>query len=222
MKKANTAENAKKDTIYVSSTLGWREYFGESALIVFSVLLALFLTEALNKAHDKRNTKEELKNIAIELKRNENSLLELQKYNSTVLLRIESSLKNKSLQDSLVSNGEFHLKIIAPDGVLYRYLEDDAWTVAKNNNIISKIDIRSFTVLNKIYADQQRILKVEDEVARVIFDRASRDPKQVQTTLILIRDIYHGWAVDRVPGLISRIDTAMEMLEKNQKITSGI
>lgn len=222
MKKANTAENAKKDTIYVSSTRGWREYFGESALIVFSVLLALFLTEALNKAHDKRNTKEELKNIAIELKRNENSLLELQKYNSTVLLRIESSLKNKSLQDSLVSNGEFHLKIIAPDGALYRYLEDDAWTVAKNNNIISKIDIRSFTVLNKIYADQQRILKVEDEVARVIFDRSSRDPKQVQTTLILIRDIYHGWAVDRVPGLISRIDTAMEMLEKNQKITSGI
>jgi hypothetical protein len=135
-----------------------------------------------------------------------------------VLIRIESALNNKKIQDSLVSGNEFHLNVIAPDGVLYRYLEEDAWTVAKNNNIISKVDIKSISLLTKIYEDQQRIIKVEDEVARVIFDRTSRDPKQVLVTLKLIRDIYHGWAVDRIPGLFSRMDAAIEMLEKEQVI----
>jgi hypothetical protein len=218
MKKEHDSENLKKETIYIHSLRGWKEYIGESALIIFSVLLALFLTEAVNKAHDRRNTKEELNNIVIELKNNKKALLEMQIYNSKVLEKIESALKNRIIQDSLVSNNEFHLNVIAPEGVLYRYLEDDAWTVAKSNNIISKVDIKSISILNRIYEDQQRIGKVENEVARVIFERNARDPKQVLTTLILIRDIYHGWAVDRVPGLLSRMDTAIKMLEKDQKL----
>jgi hypothetical protein len=218
MKKIQNEKNILKDRIYVHSIRGWKEYLGESALIVFSVLLALFLTEAVNKLHERRNTKEQLKNIVIELKRNKKAIMEMQQYNSKVLVKIESSLNNRLVQDSLVSNNEFHLNIIAPDGVLYRYMENDAWTVAKNNSIMSKVDIKTISVLTRIYEDQQRIGKVEDEVARVIFDRTSRDPKQTKTTLILIRDIYHAWAVDRVPGLLERIDEAVEMLEKDQMI----
>jgi hypothetical protein len=54
--------------------------------------------------------------------------------------------------------------------------------------------------------------KIEEEVARIIFDRASREPKQIKTTLILIKDIYHGWAVDRIPGLLSEINIALDKI----------
>lgn len=67
---------------------------------------------------------------------------------------------------------------------------------------MSKVDVETIVLLTKVYEDQGRMMKVEDEVAKIIFDRASRDPKQVRTTLILIRDIYHGWAVDRTVGLL--------------------
>ena len=43
---------------------------------------------------------------------------------------------------------------------------------------MSKVDGETIAMLTKVYEDQARMMKVEDEVAKVIFDRASRDPKQ--------------------------------------------
>jgi len=203
-----------KNKVYVYPIRNWKEYLGESCMIIFSVLLALIVTEYINKSHERENTRSLLKNIIVELNHNKKAIQEMQVYNLQVLRKIDSALLNKNIQAELVSNDEFHLNVIAPQGVLFRYLDQEAWTVAKNNNIMSKIDIESVTIHSKLYEDQVRIGKVEDEVARVIFDRASRDPKQVHQTLILIRDIYHGWAVDRVPELLSKIDKAIGKIER--------
>jgi len=214
-------KNKEKNASCVKPTRGWKEYSGDSLLIVFSVLLALFLTEGVNKLHQRRNTKDLLRNVASELRNNKKAILEMQKYNLKVLSKIDSALTSKIIQDSLISNDEFHLNIIAPAGVLFRYMEDDAWTIAKSNNIMSRIDIESISILTKIYKDLERIMKVEDEVAKVVFDRTSRDPRQVHATLVLIRDIYHGWVVDRAAGLIFRIDIALSKIEGNQEYNPG-
>ena len=203
-----------KNKTYVYPIRNWKEYLGESVMIIFSVLLALFVTEFINKLHERENTRSLLNNIIVELNHNKKAIQEMQVYNLQVLNKIDSALVKNNLQDELVSNDEFHLKVIAPQGVLYRYLDNEAWTVAKNNNIMSKLDIESVSILTKIYEDQDRIGKVEDEVAGIIFDRASRDPKQVHLTLLLIRDIYHGWAIDRMPDLLSKIDKAKSKIEQ--------
>ena len=199
---------------YVYPIRDWREYLGESFMIVFSVLLALLLTEHLNKLHEKENTKTLLKSIETELNHNKKALQEMQDYNLMVLSKIDSVLMDKKLQRKLVSKDEFHLDVIAPHGIQYRFLDNDAWAIGKNNNIISKIDIETVSILTKVYENQDRIAKIEDEVAKVIFDRDSRDPRQVRKTLILIKDIYHGWVVDRVPGLLSQMDSAIVKIEK--------
>lgn len=203
--------------IYVYQKRDWKEYFGESLLIIFSVLLALILTEYLNKLHERRKTKEMLRSIVIELNHNKKAIEEMKVYDLIVLKKIDSALINVSLQNKLVGNDEFHLNIIAPDGILFRYLDKDSWVVAKNNDILSKIDIESVSILTKVYEDLDKMSKVEDEVAKVIFDRASRDPKQIHATLIIIRDIYHGWAVDRIPGLLSQIDAAIAKVEADYR-----
>lgn len=211
----NVDVSTKKDKTYVYPIKDWKEYLGESFLIIFSVLLALIVTEYINKIHQRENTKSLLKSIVVELNHNKKAIQEMHEYNLQVLSKIDSALLKRNLQDKIVTNDEFHLEEIAPQGVLYRYLDNEAWTIAKNNNIMSKIDIESISILTKVYDDQDRISKVEDEVAKVIFDRASRDPAQVHKTLILIRDIYHGWAVDRVPGLLSKIDSAIGEIESD-------
>ncbi len=209
-------KNPKKDKNYVYSIRDWKEYLGESFLIIFSVLLALFVTEYISKLHERANTKVLLKNIVLELKHNRKAIEEMQVYNIQVLNKIDSILQKKDLQAKIVNNDEFHLNVIAPQGVLYRYLDMEAWTVAKNNNIMGKIDIETISAITKLYEDQGRIVKVEDEVAKIIFDRVSRDQKQVHQTLILIRDIYHGWAVDRVPGLLKKIDKVISKIESEE------
>ena len=207
----NPKKHKKK---YVYPIRDWKEYLGESLMIVFSVLLALFLTEHINKLHERENTKSLLRSISAELNHNRKFILEMQDYNLMVLSKIDSVLVDKKLQKKLVSKDEFHLEVIAPHGIQYRFLDNDAWAIGKNNNIISKIDIETVSILTKVYENQDRIAKIEDEVAKVIFDRASRDPRQVRKTLILIKDIYHGWVVDRIPGLLSQIDSAIVKIEK--------
>lgn len=208
-----TETSPKTSKAHVYTIRDWKEYLGESLLIIFSVLLALILTEYINNLHEKENTKSSLKSIVEELDQNKVSIQEMNAYNLQVLKKIDSALVDKEIQQKIVSNDEFHLNVIAPQGALYRYLDDVAWTIAKENNIMSKIDVGTVSVLTKVYKDQNQLYKVEDEVAKVILNRDSRDPDKVHSTLILIRDIYHAWAVDRTPLLLQRIDEAKKKVE---------
>jgi len=203
-------ENSKA---FVYTIRDWKEYLGESLLIIFSVLLALILTEYINSLHEKENTRNIMKSIVAELKQNKTSLQEMNLYNLQVLNNIDSVIVNKKLQQQLVSDDAFKLKVIAPQGALYRYLNNEAWTIAKNNNIMSKVDIETLTILTKVYEDQSRVMKVEDEVAKIILNRDSRDLAKIHSTLIIIKDIYHAWAVDRNEGLLLRIEEAIKKVE---------
>jgi hypothetical protein len=203
--------NVSKTHVY--TIRDWKEYLGESLLIIFSVLLALILSEFINNLHEKENTRILLKSIVAELDHNKIFIQEMNNYNLEVLKKIDSALVDKDLQQKIVSNDEFHLNVIAPQGVLYRYLDDEAWTIAKSNNIMSKLDIETVSVLTKVYEDQTHLYKVEDEVAKVILNRDSRDPNKVHSTLMLIRDNYHAWAVDRTAFLLQKIEDAKKKVE---------
>ncbi len=205
-------ENSDKQEIY--TVRDWKEYIGESLLIVFSVFLALFFTEVINSLHEKNETKELVHNIRTELIRNKQYAAEQYTYNQKVLRSIDSALTNPELQKKIVSNDEFHLNYIAPAGVLYRYLDNVAWDVAKSHNILSKIDFKEASLLTRIYDEQLRIMKVEDEVAKVMFNPESRKTQNVHATLMLIRDNYHAWAVDRAPGLIKQYEEAIGVLKE--------
>jgi hypothetical protein len=200
----------KKPQVYILRD--WKEYAGESFLIIFSVLLALILTEFINNLHEKHETKDLLDNIRRELKINRIFEKEQYAYHQQVLRSIDSALASPELQKKIVSNDEFHLQYIAPHGVLYRYLDDVAWEVAKSHNISSKVDIKTMYLLTYIYQDQARIMKVEDEVAKVFLSREAGKVENAHATLILIKNNYKGWAVDRAPGLLKQYDKAIKLL----------
>ena len=103
---------------------------------------------------------------------------------------------------------------IAPEGVLRHDLSDVAWQIAKQNNIFSKIDLSTYSLLTDIYANQQRITNSEQEIGHVLLSFESRRSENLRTTLILIRDNYHGWAVDRTPNLLNLYQEAIDKLSK--------
>jgi hypothetical protein len=193
----------------------WKEYIGESLLIVFSVFLGLVFTEFINSRHEKSETRELVSNIRAELGKNKQFTIEQYAYDQKVLKSIDSALADPKLQARIVTNDEFHLNYIAPAGVLYRYLDNVAWDVAKGHNILSKISFKQAALLTRIYDEQSRIMKVEDEVAKVMFDPQSRKAVNTHTTLMLIKDNYHAWAVDRAPGLIKQYQEAIELLKED-------
>ncbi|MDP9046569.1 MAG: hypothetical protein M3N14_00425 [Bacteroidota bacterium] len=211
-----SAPGAKKSKPQVYVLRDIREYLGESVLIIFSVLLALILTEYFNNLHEKNQTKDVLNNIKNELIKNKKSEQEQYVYQQGILRRIDSALNNVALQQKMVSNGSFNFKYIAPEGVMLHDLSRVAWQVAQTHNITIKINFVLVEKLTDIYDNQARIDKLEDKVANVLLSYESRRPENVRQTLILIRDNYRGWAFDRAPSLIKKYDEGIAMIDSKK------
>ena len=204
----------EKPEVYILRDI--REYAGESMLIIFSVLLALVLTEYINNLHEKSQTRELMENIKNELIKNKKVEEAQYAYQKAVLKRIDSAINDPALQHKIISNGEFHYEYIfsGNHGVLYGDLSKVAWDVAKSQNIFPKIDIKLVDQLTSIYDDQERIGKLEDKIGGIFLSYESRNENNARQTLILMRDNYKGWAVDRAPGLIRQYDVAIKAIEQ--------
>jgi hypothetical protein len=192
----------------------WKEYAGESMMIIFSVLLALLLTEIFNKIHENQQTHEILGALRQEIIDNKKKEDSQYQYHLQVIKNIDSALANPAMAQKFIHNGEIdeHLKPIAPDGVMSADLNDVAWQVAKQFNIFSKIDFSTYSLLTEIYYHQGLISRAEEDIARVILGWESRKPENLRLTLILMRDHYHAWAVDRAPYLLTLYQQAIDKL----------
>lgn len=213
----NLASRAATDTetpTEVSIARNWKDYLTESLLIVFSVVFALVLTEIFNTMHEKQHTREILNAVRTELINNRKAEEEQYRYHLQVLQNIDSALANPVFGSKFISNGVLNMKTVMPDGVLYRDLNDVAWQVAKQDNIFAKVDLSVYSLLTEIYDNQERITKSEQEIANVLFTRESRTASDNRVTLLLLHDNYHGWAVDRVPGLLKNYSKAIDALRK--------
>jgi hypothetical protein len=211
--KAPVQIKSKKESLPEVITIrNAKEYLGESLLIIFSVVLALLLTELFSKIHENNRTEEIIQQLKQELIDNKKAEEIQYAYHVQVLRKIDSALTHSEFAKQFINNGVLNLKSIAPDGIRRIDLNDIAWQIAKENNILSKLDINISRMLTHIYDQQQHITKSEDEIAKVLLSWESRKPENLQTTLILTSDNYKGWAVDRAPGLLKEYQEAIDKL----------
>jgi hypothetical protein len=209
------SKQVRKERPEVITVRNWKEYLGESLLIVFSVFLALFLTERVSNIREEREARQVLRQLREELIDNKNAVDSQYRYHLQVIQNINAALANPALAQKFINNGEVDstLSPIAPRGVLIRDLNDVAWQLAKQINVFSKIDLNTYGLLTDIYNNQQRITKTEDEIGRLLLSYESRKTENLRMTLILMRDNYHAWAVDRAPRLLNLYERAIEQLK---------
>ena len=206
------SDKKKDDRPEVIIVRNWKEYLGESLLIVFSVALAIILTEVFTKIHENQQTREVLHQLRQELINNNESEEIQYKYHLMVIHNIDSALHDEKLRKAFLDSGLLHLTPIAPVGVMREDLNDIAWQVAKQNNIFSKLDLRTYSLLTDIYDNQAKIIKSEDEIGKLLLSFESREPGNAKATLVLMRDNYYAWAVDRVPRLLNNYKKAINAL----------
>jgi len=151
-----------------------------------------------------------------ELIENKRSETEQYAYHSEVLKKIDSALHDPDIAKKFIADGKVDLSIITPPphGLLLHDLNDVAWQVAKQNNIFSKLDLETYSLLTDIYNNQDRITKSENEIAKVLLAWESRKPENLRTTLILVRDNFQGWAIGRAPALLNLYQRAIDKLSK--------
>jgi hypothetical protein len=207
--KNNPAKTTKPEVVVVRT---FKEYLGESLLIIFSVVLALILTETFNKIHEDHHTSEVLHQLRQELIDNKRLEGEQYQYHLQVLKNIDSALHKPALAKEFIDNGKLSLKGIAPEGVIRHDLNNVAWEIAKQNNVFSKIDLTTYSLLTDIYDNQQRITNSEEKIGAVLLSWESRKPENLRTTLILVRDNYLAWDIERAPKLLHLYQQAIQKL----------
>jgi hypothetical protein len=176
----------------------------------------LVVTEFINNLNDKKRTSEILHQLKDELTDNKKNEEAQYAYHLQVLKNIDSALANPAFAQKFIFNGVIDLDAITPPPhvVILHDLNDVAWQVAKQNNIISKIDLKTYSLLNDIYNNQQRITASEKEIANVILSRESRTAKDNRVTLLLLHDNYLGWDITRAPNLLKLYQQAIDKLSK--------
>jgi hypothetical protein len=115
-------KGVRKELLEVITVRTWKEYVEESVLIVFSVVLALLLTTLFQKLHENKQTREVLHELREQLITNKKSEEIQLTYHLQVLKNIDSALADPAIAQKFINNGVLNLKIIAPEGVLYRDL----------------------------------------------------------------------------------------------------
>jgi len=206
-------QRKKQDRVEVIAVRNWREYLGESMLIIFSVALALVLTEWFSKLNDDRRSREILHQLRVELERNRANEADQYQYHLKIRRRLDSALNNPAYAAKFISNGEVHLDVIADSGVMRHDLDEVAWQIARQNNVLAKLDLSTYSLLADLYDNQERIPKTEDEVAKVLLTQESRKPEYLRTTIILVSDNFYAWSVERGPKMLRLYDEAIKRLK---------
>lgn len=192
----------------------WKEYLGECLLIVFSVILALGLTEYLTNLNEQKKQHEILHQLKEELISNESDAHKQYEYHLQVFKIIDSAKTHPSFAKKILDSGTIHYRILFPRGVLLNDLNEVAWQQAKQNDVFSKMDLQTYGLLTNVYNAQERFLNLEPELAKIFFSYESRKPDNLQVTLTLIHDAVFGWVVERTPHLLKNYQDAINKLNK--------
>ncbi|MFY8298085.1 hypothetical protein AAEU28_04720 [Pseudoalteromonas sp. SS15] len=161
----------------------------ESGLIVFSVLLALFLSEMHSQVKKDQEKVRALQLIKAELTTNKALLEQWRPYHQQVLANVESAItKPPEFLDS--SKQRAFILSQMPNGLVQDMLRNSAWDALKQSGISSNMRIETISALNTLYRFQT--LSIEATLTRlgdIFYSRESVREAYLLETLYLMRNL---------------------------------
>jgi hypothetical protein len=205
---------AKERHQIVTVERDWKEYLGECLLIVFSVALAIGLTEYLTSLHERKKAGEILHQLKEELIANKSDAQEQYAYYQQVFNLIDSAKHDTAFSKQFLENGKIHFNLIMPHGALLHDLKETAWQQAKENDVFSTLNYDTYSLLTNIYSSQERFLNLEPTLEKIFFSYESRKQENLDVTLTLLHDALYAWVAQRTPELIENYQKGIDALSK--------
>ncbi|MFS4466981.1 hypothetical protein [Maribacter sp. 2210JD10-5] len=163
----------------------------ESALIVFSVLLALFISEWRNDYNENKQTQVIIKNIREEISENQKFLETYIPYHEQVKKRINQAYVQDSLETTFFSDKSFDISNVAPNGILQDRLNNIVWTVAKADKITNRIPLQESKILYEIYDQQNTVNKTVERIIAFLSSREIHRKESLDESVIVLRTLFN-------------------------------
>ena len=165
----------------------WKNYLLEGALIVFSVLLALFLNQMAENIKTKHAKETAVDGIQKELERNLSIVQEWNKRHSEILDLVSAlrSGKRDSLKQRLQNGQLFKIQLITNNkSIIDANLSNTAWETAKSTQIIAEFRYETVEKLTDVYALQDILINTTlKKITDTYFDRRTHNLDNLEATL---------------------------------------
>lgn len=166
----------------------YKKYLLEGALIIFSVLFALFINKLFDDYQINQKKNIALKSIEKELYRNQNILQSWKTKHTAIRNRISGIIegKNDSLKTELKKYNYLNLGILTDnESLIDAVLTNTAWESAKSTGIISEFDFETTQRLTHVYSMQEVLTgRTIAKILDYYFDTNAHDLKNIDAILI--------------------------------------
>ena len=176
-------------TIFITEMKSnFKKYLIEGALIVFSVLFALFINKLFDDYQTRKKKNVALESIERELHRNAAILSDWKKQHIEIRNRISDILegRNDSLKTELLKYSFLNLGVLTDNkSLIDAILINTAWESSKTTGIISEFDFETTQKLTRVYT-MQNVL-TDRTIAKILdyyFDTDSHNIKNLDQILI--------------------------------------
>jgi len=170
----------------------WTKWFFEGALIVFSVLLALVISEAVDQRKANTQARVAIERITLELRSNSGIVSNWQQRHSAIARRLTELADNpEPLRGELFASGHLDLGLVTgQESFIDAILADSAWQAAQATGLASEFEYETVQLLAATYALQSIVN--EQTIKRFVaiyFDRDSHRPENLDGTITQFRII---------------------------------
>lgn len=186
----------------------------ESGLIVFSVLLALIISEWRNSYNEKVQTEKILVNIKEEIAENQKFLETLIPYHEKVSESLSQIIQNDSLESKLLTDNGIEIWEFAPNGIMQGTFNDIVWTVAKTDQISNRVSLDKSRVLYEVYEQQQIVNSTIGRILDLMYSREIHRTNLLHENIILINLLFKE-LTSQEKSLNFRYENALQFLNEN-------
>lgn len=198
------------------SKLDFRHIFIEAILIVFTVSLALALSE-WRAAIKEANTRDKvLSNIIKEIESNKEDLESKMDYHRAMSQKLNDYLNSDSLWNTLnYSTGIEAMIQIMDRGIQDPNLQSGAWRSAELSGVVNSFDYETIYLLSNLYRVQEEgPSNTWKELARLFVDTESYEPKNARRMASML-SLGFGELYSQERSLHRSYENALEALRKN-------
>lgn len=185
----------------------------ESALIIFSVLFALFINRFAENIKMQNQKKVALQRISNELKSNQKLLDDVISRHSLILRNINRVMTNQedSLRKKLFAKNYFDFTLLSEGKSIFpRLPSSTSWEVAKSTGIIAAFDYDVLEALTDTYSSKQSI---EAITLPKIIDELFKVGDNTSNTKLLVLQLEFEELVAQEKTMRERIAEALQKIE---------
>lgn len=199
------------------SKIDIRHILIESFLIVFTVLLALALSEWRSNLKEERTKEVVLNNILQEIRDNQSDLKEKMEYHNQMSQKMGQYLNSDSLWSTLQYESAIEAIIQIMDrGIQVPELQSTAWRSAELSGVVNSFDYETIYVLSNVYKVQEEGPNSTWKQLAAFFSDPTSYDKGTTRRLTKMMQLGFGELYAQERSLIYTYEKALESLDDNQ------